>query len=95
MGSALALRERGRVRALALSGHKRSMFPTLLDDANWSIWHLRYNAVHRGAEQDIFPHLSHENRPGVVSFTATCWRKLLKARNMPARPRSSRWAWRA
>jgi len=40
--------------------------------------------VHRGAEEDIFPHLPQDNSPGIVVFTATCWRKPLKARNMPA-----------
>jgi hypothetical protein len=39
--------------------------------------------VHRGAEDDIFPYLSQGKRPGTVVFTATCWRKPLKAGNMP------------
>jgi len=48
------------------------------------VFQLRYNAVHRGAEKDIFPYLPEQNRPGIVNFTATCWRKLLNAKNMPA-----------
>jgi hypothetical protein len=28
--------------------------------------------------------LPHDNSPGIVVFTATCWRKPLKAKNMPA-----------
>ena len=37
--------------------------------------------MHRGAEEDIFPHLPQDNRPGIVVFTATCWRKPLKDKN--------------
>jgi hypothetical protein len=39
---------------------------------------IRYNAAHPGAEQDIFPHLV-RRRPAVVAYTATSWRKLLRA----------------
>jgi hypothetical protein len=46
-------------------------------------FHIRYNAVHTGAEQDIFPHLPPDNRPGIGIYTATCWRKLLKPKLMP------------
>ena len=38
---------------------------------------IRYNAAHRGAEQDIFPHLT-QHDPGVISFTATRWRYLVR-----------------
>ena len=38
---------------------------------------IRYNAAHRGAEQDIFPHLAAHD-PGVVSYTATRWSYLLR-----------------
>jgi hypothetical protein len=38
---------------------------------------IRYNAAHTGAEQDIFPYLE-PHRPGVVSYTATRWRFLLR-----------------
>ena len=37
---------------------------------------VRYNAAHRGAETDIFPHLA-AHGTGVVSHTATRWRRLL------------------
>jgi hypothetical protein len=47
------------------------------------IFHVRYNAVHTGAERDIFPHLSAGNRPGIVAFTATSWRQLLGSREIP------------
>jgi aryl-alcohol dehydrogenase-like predicted oxidoreductase len=38
---------------------------------------IRYNAAHRGAEQDIFPYLQPTD-PGVVSYTATRWTYLLR-----------------
>jgi aryl-alcohol dehydrogenase-like predicted oxidoreductase len=38
---------------------------------------VRYNAAHRGAEQDIFPHLA-QHDPAIVSMTATRWRRLLR-----------------
>jgi len=81
------LRESGKVRFCGISSHDR---PFLGKVASREVrmpvdfFHARYNAVHTGAEQDVFPRLQHEHRPGVVIFTATCWRKLLKARRMPA-----------
>jgi aryl-alcohol dehydrogenase-like predicted oxidoreductase len=38
---------------------------------------IRYNAAHRGAEQDIFPYLEQYN-PGVISYTATRWSYLIR-----------------
>jgi hypothetical protein len=49
----------------------------------FDIFHTRYNAAHRGAETDIFPKLSPDDRPGIVTYTATCWRKLLKSSLAP------------
>ena len=39
---------------------------------------IRYNVAHPWAERDIFPHLARRN-PNVIAYTATSWRKLLKA----------------
>jgi aryl-alcohol dehydrogenase-like predicted oxidoreductase len=39
---------------------------------------IRYNAAHPGAEREIFPHLE-KRKPSIVAYTATRWRKLLKA----------------
>jgi aryl-alcohol dehydrogenase-like predicted oxidoreductase len=86
LDAALQLRRRGLVRFLAVSGHRRSMFPELLDDDAFSIWHVRYNAVHRGAEQEVFAHLTgkppHE-RPGVVTYTTTRWGHLCNPKRTP------------
>jgi aryl-alcohol dehydrogenase-like predicted oxidoreductase len=80
------LRESGKVRFLGLSSHER---PFLGQVARGGVkvpvdfLQVRYNAVHPGAEQDVFPCLPPENRPGIVTFTATCWRKLLKPKLLP------------
>jgi aryl-alcohol dehydrogenase-like predicted oxidoreductase len=80
---ALSLKQRGLIRYLGITSHNRKLYPQLLKEKIFDIFHIRYNAVHRGAEQDIFPYLDDNNRPGIVSFTATCWRKLLNQKKMP------------
>jgi aryl-alcohol dehydrogenase-like predicted oxidoreductase len=84
---ALKLKEEGKVRFIGMSSHKRPFLGRIARgelDLPVDLFHVRYNVVHRGAEEDIFPHLPRDNRPGIVVFTATCWRKPLKATNMPA-----------
>ncbi len=84
---ALVLREEGKVRFIGMSSHERPFFGRIARgelDLPIDLFQVRYNLVHRGAEEDIFPHLPQDNRPGIVAFTATCWRKPLKAGNMPA-----------
>ena len=81
------LKESGNVRFVGMSSHSRPLFGQIARGevkAPVDFFQIRYNAVHTGAEQDIFPHLPQENRPGIVIFTATCWRKLLKSKLMPA-----------
>jgi aryl-alcohol dehydrogenase-like predicted oxidoreductase len=81
---ALELKKRGLVRFLGLTSHNRKLFPELAKEGLFDIFHVRYNAAHRGAESEVFPHLNDQDRPGVVSFTATDWRKLLKSRKLPS-----------
>lgn len=80
---ALRLQEKGLFRQLAVSGHRRPAFVDFAGDPRYSILHIRYNAAHPGAEQDVFPHLPRDGRPGTVAFTATRWGSLLSARRMP------------
>ena len=70
-------REEGKVRAIGLSCHDRKFVGKLADQGTLDTLMIRYNAAHRGAEQDIFPHLSAHN-PGLVSYTATRWGYLLR-----------------
>ena len=82
---ALGLKQAGLVRHIGLSGHNRTVFPELAEEGLINVLHMRYNAVHRGCENEVFPLLVERTRPGVVSFTATDWGKLLKPKKMPAR----------
>jgi aryl-alcohol dehydrogenase-like predicted oxidoreductase len=77
------LKEQGVVRHLGLSGHNRRLFPKLAEEGEIDVFHVRYNAVNSGAEQDVFPFCGGGDRPGMVSFTATRWGQLLKERKMP------------
>ncbi len=73
----LKLKEEGKVRAIGLSCHNRTFLGTLAEEGAVDALMLRYNAAHRGAERDIFPHLAAHN-PGVISYTATRWTALLR-----------------
>jgi predicted aldo/keto reductase-like oxidoreductase len=80
---AIDMREKGLYRFLGLSGHNRSLFPKLVEKNVFDIFHVRYNAAHRDAEKETFPFMQGDNKPGIVSYTATRWGKLLNPRKMP------------
>ncbi|MCP4311501.1 MAG: hypothetical protein GY790_09595 [Bacteroidetes bacterium] len=82
MNLGLQLKEDGVAHHLALSGHNRKLFPKLVD-SEIDIFQVRYNAANSGAEKDVFPFCGGENRPGMISFTATRWGQLLKEGKMP------------
>ena len=71
------LKEDGRVGHLAISCHDRRMVRALADELELDAMMVRYNAAHRGAEDEIFATLG-DDRPGVITYTATRWRRLLK-----------------
>ncbi len=84
MDACAALKARGLTRFVALSTHRRALVPELAAKrAGIDIFHVRYNAAHRGAETDVFARLPVQQRPGIVSFTATCWGRLLEPRRTP------------
>jgi aryl-alcohol dehydrogenase-like predicted oxidoreductase len=79
------LRERGLIRHIAVSTHQRPLVEQLAAEGDIGVVHVRYNAVHTGAEREVFPHLPAErNRPGMVAFTATSWRQLLDPKRVPS-----------
>ncbi len=81
--SALKLKQKGLIHYAGLTGHNRKLFPRLDAEGQLDVFHVRYNAANRGAEQDVFPHLKTSGRSGVVAFTATRWGQLLKESKMP------------
>lgn len=91
--AALELREAGKCRALMVSCHHRPTFATFIADPVWGAIMVRYNAAHRGAEGEVFPHLrpgGDAPAPGVVAYTATRWGGLLDPRLVPAGERLPR-----
>jgi aryl-alcohol dehydrogenase-like predicted oxidoreductase len=83
INGALNLKEKNLIRFIGLTGHNRSLFPKLDREKIFDVFHVRYNAVHRGAEKDVFPLIGQDKRPGIVAFTATRWGQLLDPKKMP------------
>jgi aryl-alcohol dehydrogenase-like predicted oxidoreductase len=77
------LRESGTFRYLGVSGHNRALFPKLAKDDRFDIFHIRYNAANRGAEEDVFSRLPDE-RPGIVIFNAARRMTLARSKRIPA-----------
>ena len=71
------LKEEGKIRHIGLSTHNRKFAGQLADNGSVDTLMIRYNAAHRGAEQDIFPYIE-KHKTNVISFTATRWRYLLR-----------------
>jgi aryl-alcohol dehydrogenase-like predicted oxidoreductase len=86
--SAMRLRAQGKVRHLMLSTHNRPSLQGHFRDfeegrSPFDAFMVRYNAVHRGAERDVFPYLPQVRPPGLLSYTATRWGHLLDPAKMP------------
>lgn len=79
-----ALRADGKVRLTAVSCHHRKFAGELAARGTVDALMIRYNAAHPGAETEIFPYVAAHNT-GVISYTATRWRRLLvRPRGWPA-----------
>ena len=83
MDFALQMKEKGLTRFIGISGHNRNLFADLAKQDLLDIFHIRFNPAHTGAQSDCFPVFERENSPGLVSYTATRWGHLLKAKHMP------------
>lgn len=77
--AALALQQKGLARHIALSTHERPLLPKIAGGP-YDVFHVRYNAAHRGAEAEVFDPLGSDcaERPGLVAFTALRWGSLVK-----------------
>jgi len=76
LDTAERLKEEGKVRYLAMSGHHRPTHGRIaaMTDTPIDILMVRYNPAHRGAEKDVFPH------PGEEPLTAAdCYRFALSS----------------
>lgn len=71
------LRHDPRVGAVGISCHDRRLAGRLAAEGALDCLMIRYNAAHRGAEKEIFPHLAAHD-PGLVSYTATRWSRLVR-----------------
>ncbi len=83
LDAARELRHRGLAAHLAASSHNRPTLAHMATLKDLEILHLRYSALHRGAEHEVFPHLP-PDPPGVVTYTATHWGRLLNPAKLPA-----------
>lgn len=72
-----AFRDEGKVRSIGISTHDRKLAGKLAAEGMLDAMMIRYNAAHRGAEQDIFPY-SKAHKTGIVGYTATRWTYLLR-----------------
>jgi aryl-alcohol dehydrogenase-like predicted oxidoreductase len=87
--AAQRLKARGLVRHLMMSTHNRPSLQAHFreferGESPFDAFMLRYNAVHRGAEQDVFPHLPAARKPAILAYTATRWGHLCDPAKMPA-----------
>jgi aryl-alcohol dehydrogenase-like predicted oxidoreductase len=71
------LKQDGKVRAIGFSSHKRRLAARLAQEFSVDLLMVRYNAAHRGAEDEVFAGLV-SNRPAIISYTATRWGVLLQ-----------------
>lgn len=71
-------KEQGRVRLIGLTTHQRKLAAECCSHGQLDLLMVRYNAAHRGAEQDVFPVTTRLGIP-VVAFTAQRWGALSQA----------------
>jgi aryl-alcohol dehydrogenase-like predicted oxidoreductase len=74
----ISLREEGLCDNIGLSIHQRRLAFEISQKKIFDVFMLRYNAAHRGLEADFLDRLDNDDRPSVMTYTATRWRKLLE-----------------
>jgi aryl-alcohol dehydrogenase-like predicted oxidoreductase len=67
----------GVVRRLGLTTHQRKLAAAVARSRALDLLMIRYNAAHRGAEQDVFPVTDALGTP-VIAYTALRWGALLR-----------------
>ena len=77
-------RAAGILRLIGLTTHQRRLGARWMETGRLNLAMIRYNAAHRGAEQDVFPVARRLGIP-IVAFTAQRWGALAKrTRDDPA-----------
>jgi predicted aldo/keto reductase-like oxidoreductase len=76
LGSLERAREEGRLKMIGLTTHQRSLAQQILASRPLDLLMIRYNAAHRGAEQEVFPQAQEFDVP-LVAFTGLRWKALL------------------
>lgn len=87
--AAARLKERGLVRRILISCHRRTAFRDFPPPPQCDGWMVRYNAAHTRAEAEVFPFADKSAtatggaRPKVIAYTALRWGTLLDQRYVP------------
>jgi aryl-alcohol dehydrogenase-like predicted oxidoreductase len=71
------LRSEGKLRTFGFSSHDRVICVDALKRAPWPVVMTRHSAAHAGAEENVFP-TAIAHGTGVLTFTATCYGRLLR-----------------
>jgi aryl-alcohol dehydrogenase-like predicted oxidoreductase len=67
----------GVVRRIGVTSHQRKLAARMAESGQLDLLMIRYSAVHRGAERDIFPVTQPLGMP-VIAYTALRWGALLR-----------------
>jgi predicted aldo/keto reductase-like oxidoreductase len=73
-----AARSQGIVSVLGLTTHQRPLGARWAESGKLDLLMIRYNAAHRGAEQDVFPVTTRLKMP-VLAYTAQRWGALIES----------------
>ena len=83
MEALLEASKRGEVRSLGITSHQRKLAARIAGTRRIDLLMVRYNAAHRGAEEEVFPVATALRMP-IVTFTGLRWGALLE--KTPADP---------
>jgi predicted aldo/keto reductase-like oxidoreductase len=72
-----AARAAGLIRSIGLTSHQRPLAASVAASGRIDLLMVRYNAAHRGAEEEVFPAAERHALP-LVAYTALRWGALLR-----------------
>lgn len=76
------LKAQGVVRRVGITSHQRKLAAGIAQRGETELLMIRYNAAHRGAEEEIFPITDAAGIP-VIAYTCLRWGELLKPQGPP------------